>query len=78
MSEEADEWSWDIDLDALVGSFIKIETNESMYREGRLSAVKYRKMDFMGEVVTVLEGLEMNGDETDVIPFELIKRVDLV
>ena len=78
MSEKESEpqWTWDIDLEALIGAFIRIETNESMYRDGRLSAVRYREIPFLGETIRVPIGLEMNGDATDVLPFELIKKVE--
>lgn len=75
---EKQEWIWDINLEALIGVYIRIETHESMYRDGRLSSVRYREIPFLGEKISIPVGLEMNGDATDVIPFELIKKVEAV
>jgi hypothetical protein len=69
-------WTWIIELDALMGVQIRLETNESMYRTGKLTRVRFNDIPFMGEIVPIPVGLELNGDDTDVIPFSLIKNVE--
>jgi hypothetical protein len=71
-------WKWEIDLKLAEGSNVRLETNEGVYREGRLSKVTTKKLPFLGRDVLLPEALELNSDPNDRIPFSTIRSVILL
>jgi hypothetical protein len=73
-----DEWTWDIDLEPLVGCHAHLETMDGIRREGRISAVRTKSLVIDGEEVTFPASFELNGDPMDEVDLDRLVRVDLV
>ena len=68
-------WTWDIDLDNLVGRFVDLETTDGMLRSGKVTKFVIREIELAGETVKVPEAIELNGDPRDLIEFLRLKSV---
>ncbi|KKN27808.1 hypothetical protein LCGC14_0860710 [marine sediment metagenome] len=68
-------WTWDIDLDNLVGRFAALETTDGMMREGKITKFVTREIELAGAAVKVPEAIELNGDPRDLIEFLRLKSV---
>jgi len=69
---------WIDDLVGNVGQYVSIETSDGMEREGQLSGLKSRTLNFNGAPVEIITELEINGDPYDSIPLDRISKLNLV
>jgi len=61
-----------------VGQFVSLETNDGAVREGRLSGLQSKTLDWNGAHVEILTGVELNGDIYDVIEINHIASIRLI
>ncbi len=69
---------WLAELQDLEGQYIWLETMEGVRREGQLSKIAVREVEFNDRKVALPAGLELNGDHFDTVPFQLIRRFGAV
>lgn len=58
-----------------VGSYINLETDDGVRREGRLSGWRMRDLVLNGETLTLPVALELNKDPNDTVALDRIKRI---
>jgi hypothetical protein len=61
-----------------VGKYIKLESNDGIRREGRLSSLENEIIIFNGEEVELIKELQLNNDPFDSVPFERVKEFEIV
>jgi len=73
-----DQLVWCIDLSALIGRRIEVETDDGHYRSGILTEIIWRTMKVLGMEWDTPIALKLDLDEADHIPWSIIKTVKLV
>ncbi len=68
---------WIEQLASGVGRYISLETGDGVVREGRLSGLTTRSINFNFMDVLIPIEVEINGDPHDRVPLERIVRVEL-
>ena len=59
------------------GSYVHFETRDGSVRSGRLTGLRTHDMNFNGEKQTIIDEFELNGDETDCIPFNVLAKITI-
>lgn len=60
-----------------IGRYVHLETKEGIFREGKLTALRYRDIEMNGKTVDYPEAIELNGDSMDYISFDLVRRITI-
>lgn len=63
---------WIDEMVDLTGHYIRLETGDGIVREGRLSGLRTRELQFGDQKVLIPTELEINGDPNDTIPLDRI------
>ncbi len=69
---------WINTLGANVGQYIKLETADGCYRDGRLSGLGCRTIKLNGVDEKIIVDVEINGDPQDRISIERIINIDVL
>jgi len=70
--------AWIDNLVDNVGQYVTIETSDGMTREGRLSGLKSRTLNYNREEVEIITELELNGDPYDSVPIDRIAILNVI
>lgn len=72
------EWKWTIDVKAMFGKEVKVETKDGMYLGGRLTNLITELIRFCGKEVEVPIVLELDGDPEKRVDVSRLVGVDLM
>jgi len=68
---------WSIDLSSLVGRKILVETDDGHYRTGVLTEIIWRPIKVLGMDWDSPTALKLDLDESDTIPWLIVKSITL-
>ena len=75
MSIDKDPVSWDLDISPLIGVPVVIETEDGMYRNTIITALKCKDVDLGGMLCPLPERFILENNESDFIDLRVIKSV---
>lgn len=70
-------FTWEIDLDGMVGMFCRAETIDGVIREGKITGVQHFDFTVDGEIHRLPTKFELNDDSADTLDFYRLKTLDL-
>lgn len=59
-----------------VGNYVNVETYDGITRGGRMTAIRTKTVEFNGHPMELPTEVELNGDPTDTIEINRLKRID--
>jgi len=65
-------------IDALyiaVGKNVHLETSDGVIREGRMTGLRTKDINFNGKPQSIITEVELNGDPTDTIPLSILSTI---
>lgn len=68
---------WNIDLSALVGRKVLVETDDGHYRTGTLTEIVWRPIKVLGMEWDSPFALKLDLDDADRIPWLIVKTITL-
>jgi len=77
VASDVSEWVWEINLKAMVGRDVRLETKDGVHREGRISKVNMAPFTLSGETVAIPDSIELNGDSEDLVAFNRLATMDV-
>ncbi len=68
---------WIDDIVQGVGNNVNLETTDGIRRNGRLSAVRTRRIVFNNGIQEIVTDLELNGDPTDTVAVAQLSTITI-
>jgi hypothetical protein len=56
---------------------MNLETTDGIHRQGKITGLVYRDIEFNGQVVSYPIEMEVNKDPNDLIPFDRVLRLNI-
>lgn len=60
-----------------VNRSVSVETVDGMFRVGRMTSISYSTFEMNGKKCSIPNEIELNGDVTDTVPIERIRKITL-
>lgn len=68
---------WLNELGDSTGDFIRLETSDGIVREGKITGLRTRAIQFNNEQELMPTEVELNGDPNDTVALDRIIRLDI-